>query len=123
MASNTSPLASVELVVPRLAGSNSRAHWTRRSRDAHADRQTAHVLGLAAKPTKPMDSVRLTIDWWCPTRRMLDCDNALSRCKSYIDGLTDAGWWVDDKAIRTVEINVHPPGERRGTVVITAQPA
>lgn len=123
MDASTAPRACVELALPRLVGSNSRAHWSKRSRDAHADRQSAHVIGLACRPAKPFASVRLVIDWWCPTRRMIDCDNALSRCKAYIDGLTDAGWWPDDKAIRTVEITVHPPGERKATVVISARDA
>lgn len=120
MDASTARRAFVELPLPRLVGSNSRAHWSKRSRDAHADRQSAHVHGLACRPDKPFVAVRLVIDWWCPTRRMLDCDNALSRCKAYLDGLTDAGWWLDDKAIRTVEITVHPPGERKGCVTIEA---
>jgi Holliday junction resolvase RusA-like endonuclease len=69
-----------------------------------------------------MDAVALRIDWYCPTKRRIDCDNALSRCKSYIDGLTLAGWWADDSVIRSVTIAVHLPGERRGVVVITATP-
>ena len=116
MDASTTRRACVELALPRLVGSNSRAHWSKRSRDAHADRQSAHVIGLACRPAKPFTEVRLVIDWWCPTRRMIDCE-------AYIDGLTDAGWWPDDKAIRTVEITVHPPGERKATVVISASDA
>ena len=102
MDASTTRRACVELALPRLVGSNSRAHWSKRSRDAHADRQSAHVIGLACRPAKPFTEVRLVIDWWCPTRRMIDCDNALSRCKAYIDGLTDAGVWHDDSVVRSI---------------------
>jgi Holliday junction resolvase RusA-like endonuclease len=70
-----------------------------------------------------MESAHVFIDWHCPTKRLIDCDNALSRCKSYLDGLTDAGWWVDDRAIRVVTIAVHPAApDRKGIVRIRATP-
>lgn len=110
----------VELPLPALKGSNSRGHWVTRHRAANADRLTAFIAAQAVPRGEPLESVRLVIRWHCPTRRMLDCDNALSRCKSYIDGLTDAGWWKDDAVIRCVEITVLPPGEKRGLLVIEA---
>jgi len=70
-----------------------------------------------------MESAHVFIDWHCLTKRLIDCDNALSRCKSYLDGLTDAGWWVDDRAIRVVTIAVHPAApDRKGIVRIRATP-
>jgi Holliday junction resolvase RusA-like endonuclease len=119
MATSTSRLR-VELPLPALKGANSRNHWVVRHRAANADRMTAFIAAQAVPRGEPLDAVRLVIRWHCPTRRLLDCDNALSRCKSYIDGLTDAGWWRDDSVVRCVEISVLPPGEKRGLLEIEA---
>lgn len=110
------------LPLPSIEGSNSRSHWCVRQRAAKGDRLIAAVearaLGLIGPIAKPV----VVVDWYQKTRRMIDCDNALSRCKSYLDGLTDAEWWSDDKAIREITIRVWLPGEGagyKGKVVIT----
>jgi hypothetical protein len=80
----------------------------------------ARALGLIGIIENPV----VEIEWYTKTKRMIDCDNALSRCKSYIDGLTDAEWWLDDKQIRKMSIEVFLPGEGCGftdKVVITAR--
>ena len=120
--SNSSMSAEVLLPLPKVAGANSRCHWVVRSKAASADRATSSSAGKGLL-RRPLPKAGLRIDWYCPTKRLIDCDNALSRCKSYIDGLTDAAWWVDDKAVRTMTITVHPPdGKMRGVVVIQAYP-
>jgi hypothetical protein len=102
----------VELPLPKVPGSNSRSHWTARSRAARVDRLAARLVGYSL-PRTTMPAAHVTIDWYCSTRRMIDTDNALSRCKSYLDGLTDAGWWID----------VHPPTSAiKGRVRISAEP-
>lgn len=112
------------LPLPRIEGSNSRSHWCVRQRSAKTDRLLAAIeartLGLIGIIENPV----VEIEWYTKTRRMIDCDNALSRCKSYIDGLTDAEWWLDDKQIRKMSIEVFLPGEGCGftdKVVITAR--
>ncbi len=123
MARNTDRARCIELALPTVKGSNSRTHWVVRHRGAAIDRAYACAAAQRNAPSsEAMDAVALRIDWYCPTKRRIDCDNALSRCKSYIDGLTLAGWWADDSVIRSVTIAVHLPGERRGVVVITATP-
>lgn len=114
----------IVLPIPTIEGSNSRAHWCVRQRAAKGDRFLAAVEarlhGLVGLISNPI----VTVEWYAKTRRLLDCDNALSRCKSYIDGLTDAGWWEDDKDIREMTIRVYMPGEGAGytgKVVITAR--
>lgn len=121
---------TIELPLPKVQGSNARSHWTVRSRTAKSDRYVA--FGHASESSfskngrllrEPMSAAHVFIDWHCPTKRLIDCDNALSRCKSYLDGLTDAGWWVDDRAIRVVTIAVHPAApDRKGIVRIRATP-
>lgn len=112
---------TIELPIPKVQGSNSRSHWTVRSRTAKSDRYVAFGIAKSGVLRKPLVEAHVFIDWHCPTKRLIDCDNALSRCKSYLDGLTDAGWWTDDRAIRTVTISVHPATpERRGCVRIRA---
>jgi|688.fasta_scaffold14051_7 Holliday junction resolvase RusA-like endonuclease len=112
---------TIELPLPKVQGSNSRSHWVVRSRTAKSDRYVAFGIAGGRVPRKPLSDAHVLIDWHCPTKRLIDCDNALSRCKSYLDGLTDAGWWEDDRAIRKVTIAVHPATDRaRGLVRITA---
>lgn len=119
--SGASEERTIELPLPRVQGSNSRSHWTVRSNTAKSDRYVAFGIARTLVPRKPLSQAHVVIDWHCPTKRLIDCDNALSRCKSYLDGLTDAGWWSDDRAIRTVTITVHPASpERRGCVRIRA---
>jgi hypothetical protein len=112
---------TIELPLPKVQGSNSRSHWVVRSRTAKSDRYVAFGIAGGRVLRKPLSAAHVVIDWHCPTKRLIDCDNALSRCKSYLDGLTDAGWWADDRAVRSVTITVHPATpERRGCVRIRA---
>lgn len=114
----------IELPLPRVQGSNSRSHWTVRSRTAKSDRYVAFGTAGGRILRKPLSAAHVVIDWHCPTKRLIDCDNALSRCKSYLDGLTDAGWWADDRSIRTVTITVHPARpDLKGCVRIRASEA
>jgi Holliday junction resolvase RusA-like endonuclease len=114
-------ILSIELPIPKVQGSNSRSHWVVRSRTAKSDRYVAFGIAGGRIDRKALSVAHVVIDWHCPTKRLIDCDNALSRCKSYLDGLTDAGWWDDDKAIRTVTITVHPASDAvRGVVRISA---
>jgi Holliday junction resolvase RusA-like endonuclease len=111
------------LPLPSIEGSNSRSHWCVRQRSAKLDRFAAAVEARIKGVPCPLTNPVVVVDWYCKTKRMLDCDNALSRCKSYIDGLTDAGWWIDDKQIKTMIVSVYAPGEGagfKGRVVITA---
>lgn len=122
MARNSFGARTIELPLPKLQSANSRGHWRSRCSRARADRFVAAVTARQGVAAPPLPGASVRIDWFCPTRRLLDCDNALARCKAYLDGLTDAAWWNDDKAVRQVTIQVHPPGEKRGVVVIAATP-
>jgi len=115
----------VILPMPKYEGPNGRSHWRARNTQAKADKQLASLYGAIVGPEQPITVVSLVIDWYCATRRMIDTDNAHGRCKYFIDGLTSAGWWRDDKDIRATTIRRWFPGEGAGfkaRVVITARP-
>lgn len=113
------------LPLPRYEGPNGRSHWRIRNTQAKADKVLASREGRVGGAVTPIPLVALVIDWYCSTRRLIDCDNAYGRCKYFIDGLTSAGWWDDDRAIRATTIRRWLPGEAagfKGRVVITARP-
>ena len=85
---------------PRGAALNSRVHWAKRAQDTKADRWYAQLEGELIAPTM-MLRPRLEITWR-GRGRLPDVDNVIGRCKAYIDGLTDAGWWSDDSDIVSV---------------------
>ncbi len=87
---------SISLPLPRSKGSNGRDHWAARAKLVKADRALAFTAGSTVAPPMPFKDVSLTIAYRTKGAQAPDCDNAISRCKAYIDGLTDAGWWVDD---------------------------
>ena len=114
----------VILPLPRYEGPNGRSHYRLKNQQAKADKLLALSEGRVDPGTQPMTCVAVIIDWYCATNRMLDVDNALGRCKYFIDGLTHAGWWIDDRVIRQTTIRRWLPGEAagfKGRVIITAR--
>ena len=47
--------------------------------------------------------------------------NAIRRCKAYLDGLTDAGWWVDDRVLVEIKAAVFRGCGKDEGVTITAK--
>lgn len=114
----------VILPLPKYEGPNGRSHWRVRNTQAKSDKALASSEGRIGGRVDPISVVSLVIDWYCSTRRMIDTDNAHGRCKYFIDGLTSAGWWLDDRDIRSTTIRRWLPGEAAGfksRVVITAR--
>lgn len=81
---------------PAVLSPNGRAHWSRKAKAAAQAREAACLLcqaaGMRALPWRSM-AVRITFQ--PPSRRRMDLDNTLSRCKSLLDGVADATG-VDD---------------------------
>jgi len=91
------PDAECKLPRPRGLALNARVHWARRARDNKTDREYAkHVGELVAPQQMRQPMLEIT---WRGRGRLPDVDNVVGRCKAYIDGLTDAGWWRDDADI------------------------
>lgn len=111
----------VILPLPKYEGPNGRSHFRVKHQQSVIDKTLAYAE--AGNDVAGFDSVAVIIDWYCTTRRLIDCDNAHARCKYLLDGLTEAGWWPDDSAIRQVTIRRFLPGEGagfKGRVVIHA---
>lgn len=88
--------------------SNDRFHYQVKAKRTKALRAQGRAVGLkkqldhlrdAKTKFKPFSKVRpCTVDilLYSPTRRKLDPPNFYPTVKALIDGLTDAGLWVDD---------------------------
>lgn len=95
----------LHLPPPRMPGSNARGHWSVRHRAAKHDRYVAATAALAemrkSASWQAMSGAALTV-LWRGRGRLPDPDNIGARTKAYIDGLTDAGVWSDDRVVRSV---------------------
>lgn len=90
---------------PLMPGSNSRSHWRVRSKAARHDRYVAETLARVEMRKvahwEPIAGATLTVIWH-GRGRLPDPDNIGARTKAFIDGLTDAGVWHDDRVIRSI---------------------
>lgn len=96
--SDRKPDAECVLPKPKGAGLNSRIHWAKRAKDTKSDRSYAKFVGELAAPKKKIRKAIVEVTWR-GRGRLPDIDNIIGRCKAFIDGLTDAGWWEDDSDI------------------------
>jgi len=102
----------VTLPHPRIGcRPNSRQHWAAKARCVAADRRDAGIAALDAISRSPLlllpfRSPVVRIRWLVRDRRGLraDSDNQLAACKAFFDGLTDAGVWWDDRAVRFLPV-------------------
>lgn len=94
----TPPTAQVHLPTPRGLALNARVHWGRRAARTKIEREIAWRYGELTAPDVAMREAIVLITWR-GRGRLPDADNIAGRCKAYIDGLTDAGWWPDDASI------------------------
>ena len=111
------------LPLPSMDGSNGRGHWRTRHRKSQTDLSVARDAALLEPPLRHLSKSVVIVDWYCANRRLIDTDNALSRLKGYIDGLTQAGWWKDDRDIWRTIISRYTPDQHlglTGRVMITA---
>lgn len=96
---------TVTLTLPipdRSLSPNARPHYHAKGRATKKARTRAKVEVMAMLPGgyRPRAAnAKVQITWFAKTRRFPDPDNALSNCKAYFDGLTDAGLFCDDKNI------------------------
>lgn len=96
----------LELPIPSadIAGNNRVHHMNRykASRDATTDAKL--VASTATFPPGGITPARLRIDWYGWT--LPDWDNAIARCKPYIDGIVLAGIIPDDSPRHLVDIKL-----------------
>jgi Holliday junction resolvase RusA-like endonuclease len=80
---------------------NARVHWRVRARKVASFRE---FVGWATKSDAPPEPfagpVVLTVSvGWPVGRKRHDDDNMVALCKTMVDGITDAGWWVNDSQV------------------------
>jgi Holliday junction resolvase RusA-like endonuclease len=82
-------------------GSNGRLHWAVKARRVKSLREFVYWATKADAPDKPFTGpVVLTISvGWPVGRKRHDDDNMVSLLKTCVDGMTDAGWWVNDSQV------------------------
>lgn len=112
---------SISLPIPKSRGSNGRDHWAAKAKLTKADRLLARITGGTVSPAMPLRFVALTIAYRVKGKQGPDVDNAISRCKAYLDGLTDAGWWVDDRVLVEIRAAVFRCCGKDEGVTITAK--
>lgn len=110
---------------------NARAHWARKMRAAKVARKQAHDAAVFAltdamnRPAPRWTSATITPRFFVKDKRGLrqDADNAIAACKSYADGIADAGIVDNDRAFQwgTPEFNVDRES-RRLELVVTPLP-
>lgn len=86
----------IELPYPaKELSPNSRCHWSQKARLNKIARKDAALLAKVAGFSELTftgydGKLHLWIDIYCKTKNYVDADNALSSCKSMIDGIADA---------------------------------
>ncbi|MFS1663330.1 hypothetical protein [Streptococcus sp. zg-JUN1979] len=81
-----------------MLNANDRPHWTQRQRITSYLRHIAKLSGQEGKciPYTNKRPCGLIVTIYSPTKRRLDPPNLNPTIKALVDGLTDAGVWVDD---------------------------
>ena len=77
---------------PKELGSNFRGCWQKKSRYTKIARKLAFYEAKLAGLEAPVTGgkLHLWIDFYRKIKNHPDCDGMLSRCKAYIDGISDA---------------------------------
>lgn len=94
---------TITLPIPPVAvRPNGRSHWRAKAKAVKAmrDRAYAYTLVELCGDTPPgWVHARVLIDWYHPTKRLLDRDNIIGSCKAYLDGIVSAGVLADDNGV------------------------
>jgi len=113
----------IEITLPWPApelSPNARVHWARKAKAAAQAKNTAFVETHQLK-TRDMrcDTFALTLTFHPSSRRRMDLDNAISRCKNFMDGICLA-LNIDDSQFKSV---TGAWGEVRkpGAVIVTLE--
>lgn len=98
---------------------NARVHHMARARKARALREFVGWQTREDAPPEPFAvPVLVTVSvGWPKGRKRHDDDNMVGLLKSVIDGMTDAGWWTNDRLVtirRPIEQQAWSRWERHG---------
>lgn len=86
---------------PRGVSQNDRVHYMARHKATSFFRARAEECGSEWAPRTPLVGKVLAVCriGWTKGHKRMDPSNAAASLKAMIDGLTDAGWWVDDNQV------------------------
>lgn len=88
-------------IPPSSLSPNARVHRMAKAKATREARRHSFLVARGATGGRRlMVSVARTLaTFWWPSKRRRDRDNATGMLKAYMDGLTDAGIWVDDSVV------------------------
>ena len=98
---------------------NSCVHWAVKARVARAQREeTGWLAKIEWQPLMPMKHATISYTFVVKDKRHRDLDNLISACKSFQDGLIDAGVLESDNSqhLTLVQCNVMQ-GEAEQTII------
>lgn len=96
---------------------NARGHWSKKaSAAAKARRDAAILCQMNGVRALPWGGMNVALEFRAPTRRAYDLDNALSSCKSLLDGIADASGIDDSRWAYSIKRGEPVKG---GAVVVT----
>lgn len=101
---------------------NERTHWAVKAAKTRAWRQAAAVHARAARIPR-LDRATVLVEPCWTSRRRLDPANLAPTAKACLDGLTDAGVWLDDDSEHVLAVTFargpHVKGMARLRLTIT----
>ena len=85
---------------------NARVHYMVRARKVA---QLREFIGWSAREYAPLEPFTVSVEvmvsiGWPKRRRRQDPSNVSHCLKAVIDGMTDAGWWEDDKLVTLLPV-------------------
>ncbi len=94
-------MRNLKIIIPHMPfrelSPNSRVHWAVRARAVRAQREEVGWLAKSQWQSQdPMKHARIIYEFMVKDKRHRDFDNLITACKSFQDGLVDAGVLVSD---------------------------
>lgn len=84
---------------------NARAHWRSKAASTKLSREYAYLKAHAVRPPAPFREAVVSLDFYLKRKR--DIDGLIAFCKSYFDGMQDAGIYVNDSNIELGWVRRH----------------
>tara|TARA_R110000868_G_scaffold397497_1_gene670217 strand:+ start:67 stop:444 length:378 start_codon:yes stop_codon:yes gene_type:complete len=111
----------IELPLPhKNLSPNSRCHWAAKARSVAKARSDARIMATQAKlPSCPWAKATIRFEFTFRTNAKHDDDNLAASCKSYRDGIADAGIVADDNDLMTLPVVVLPKNAKHPGLRIT----
>ena len=106
-------------IPPAILSPNKQSHWAVKARRAKKYRAEARIAAIAAFNELGVDPPRfatasIKCRFYYRNKARRDADNSMASIKSGIDGLTDAGVWIDDSGVTWLPVELlHDPRKPR----------